>query len=314
MAATEHSPRYIDLDNPALSLDILEGSELVVDAPRLDGAIRGTLDSYEIGRGHLPDGMREYRPGRDDPHMINHKRSARDTLGRLWVTQRFHEVTPRVLFATDATNARHAQVAPGTPEQPVLATEQRVALSALVALSHVASLQDMDHAVVMDRGSNVYDTEFGLGEDHDMGIVHDLRRAAEAKHRPASDRLAQVMRTAGSLATERGLVVVVSDFLEPVNTWKPQLEGLVDDGHDVLALKVASPANMQINPAVTRVNAGDRALWADLPGLREAYARKAVDKHAEIARTLRASGVRALSVSNADQMWDTTLRKQLYES
>lgn len=311
---SEYTPSYIDLNDPARSLDILESSELMIDAPRLDGVVRGVLDSHDLGRGHLPDGARVYRPGKDDVHLINHKRSARDPFDRVWVTQRFHEVTPEVIFATDATNARHAQMAPGTTERPVYTSEQTVGLSALVGLCAVASAQNMDHAVVMDGGTRVEDTDFSLGEDHDMDIVSQLRRATWAEHAHRDDRLSSVIRAAGEIATGRSLVVVASDFLEPLDSWKRDLTTLVDEGHDVLALKIESPANLQIHPAVARLNIGGRAVWADTPGLRETYARKAAEKHEAIDGAFSGLGVRKLTVSNADPRWADTLADQLAEA
>lgn len=106
-----------------------------------------------------------------------------------------------------------------------------------------------------------------LFDDHVHDVVPPRWRPGHLRHvfatlsrEPAGreTNLSAALQETARLCRRRSLIVVVSDFLSPVDTWSSALAELAAGGHDVRALQVLDPAE----PALA--DFGRPSLWEDL--------------------------------------------------
>ena len=117
-----------------------------------------------------------------------------------------------------------------------------------------------------------------------------LRRILAALEQPADGADSDLRQALGALARlcrRRSLIIVVSDFLAPTETWSGALGELAAAGHDVRALQVLDPAE----PALEHLDRAAR--WEDLetgqaryvdPGRARAGYRQRFARHAAAVR------------------------------
>jgi uncharacterized protein (DUF58 family) len=134
-----------------------------------------------------------------------------------------------------------------------------------------------------------------------VGLLTALRREPE-EARVGATSLGEAISRTGSLARQRSLVVVVTDFRGPRDWRRPLLE--LAGRHDVLALEVQDPREQELS------NVG--ALWLVDPEtgqllrvdtrsrkLRERFAAAAAAERTDVARELASVGVRHLVLSTS---------------
>jgi uncharacterized protein (DUF58 family) len=115
-----------------------------------------------------------------------------------------------------------------------------------------------------------------------------------------------MLRTA---SRRRGLVVVVSDFLEPVESWQRRLR-LLAHRHQLLAVEVVDPRELTLPDvgllAVVDPESGRRReISTANPRLRRRYAEAAAEQRAEIGAALRRAGAAHLRLrTDGDWMRD----------
>ncbi len=106
-----------------------------------------------------------------------------------------------------------------------------------------------------------------------------LRRLLLLLERPAagtSTDLAKPLERVAELLNKRGVVVLISDLLAPIEGLESQLAALVSRGHEVLVFQVLDPAELSFS-------FGEAALFVDVESGRELY----VDPSAARAEYLR---------------------------
>ncbi|MDF5754161.1 DUF58 domain-containing protein [Spongiactinospora sp. TRM90649] len=146
-----------------------------------------------------------------------------------------------------------------------------------------------------------------------LHAVHTLPRAAPAE-RPEplgghAARLAGVLR-------RRGLVVVVSDFLDEPGTWERPLAGLAAR-HRLLAVEVLDPRELTL-PDVGVLTltdpetGGRREVSTADPRLRERYAAAAGEQRRAVRAALRRAGASHLRL-RTDRDWVTDLVRQVID-
>lgn len=89
------------------------------------------------------------------------------------------------------------------------------------------------------------------------GHLRRLLSALEAPPNGSATQLGTALTGAASLWRKRGLVVVLSDLLAPVDDWDEPLGQLVAAGHDVRVIQILDPAELSLN-------FGTAAEWEDL--------------------------------------------------
>ena len=133
-----------------------------------------------------------------------------------------------------------------------------------------------------------------------------LRAIARTPIRPGRADLGQLIDALNRPPRRRGVAVVVSDFLAPVEGWARPMRKLAVR-HDVLAIEVVDPRELEL-PDVGVLTLADpetgelhEVQTAD-PKLRQKYAEAAGEQRAGIARALRAAGAAHLRL-RTDTDW-----------
>lgn len=94
-----------------------------------------------------------------------------------------------------------------------------------------------------------------------------LRRLLGILDRPfevGATRIGGALRDVARLWRKRGLIVIISDLLAPVEEWDESLGHLVAAGHDVRVIQVLDPAELTLDY-------GRSAVWEDMESGRELY-------------------------------------------
>lgn len=206
---------------------------------RLDGLLRGQYAGLFPGAGTEIAGSREYRPGEDEVRRMDWAVTARtgspharETIAeRELCTWVLVDATPSMDFGTAAMEKRELAVA---------------AVGAVGFLTAGAGNR-LGALVVSTAGAHRFPAR--TGRAHLLGLLRLLQaapRGAPGPATPLSDAITDLDRA----VRRRGLVVVVSDFLDPAPTgapspWERALRRLAMR-HQVLAVEVTDPRELEL--------------------------------------------------------------------
>jgi uncharacterized protein (DUF58 family) len=245
---------------------------------RVDGLLAGDHRSNLLGRGSELAQVRPYVPG-DDVRLIDWNVTARTREPHIRV-----QLAERVLV-TWVVLDRTLSMEFGTADR----RKADVALGVALALGHAASV----------RGNRVGLLSFGSGHPAPLpprqgraGLVGLLLTLGdEGTGSGVAPELAPALTVLGSVARQRALVTVVSDFRGP-RDWRPQLVDLAAR-HDVLAVEIRDPREERLvdvgevwfadpeSGARLRIDTGD-------PNLRARFAEAAARERRDVADDLAA--------------------------
>jgi uncharacterized protein (DUF58 family) len=254
---------------------------------KMEGLLAGDYRSTVLGPGTELAQVRPYQPG-DDVRRIDWNVTARTgephvrvhLAERVLVTWLVLDTSLSMQFGT--ADRRKADVAEG------------VAL----AIGHLATRRGNRLGVHTFGGEHGVTLPPRQGRVGLLGLLRALRAEGESKNGTAT--LADALRRTASVAQQRALVVVVSDFRGPLN-WRRELLQLAG-GHDVLAVEIRDPREQELPDAgelwlvdpetgrQLRVDTRDR-------GLRARFAQAAAEERSGLARMLTALGVRHVVLS-----------------
>jgi uncharacterized protein (DUF58 family) len=255
---------------------------------RMDSLLAGDYRSSQHGDGSELAQIRAYVPG-DDVRLIDWNVTARTGDPHVRV-----QLAERVLVSWLVLDTS-ASMQFGTTERRKADVAEGVAL----ALGQLATRRGNRLGVVTFGGANPRTMPPRQGRQGLLGLLNALRQ--EADEEPARGAsLAEALGRAGSIARQRGLVVVVSDF-RGASDWRPQLLELAG-GHDVLAVEIRDPREQELP------NVGDlwlvdpetgRQLRVDTRSakLRARFAAAAAEERSGLARVLASLGVRHVVLS-----------------
>jgi uncharacterized protein (DUF58 family) len=252
---------------------------------RVEGMLAGDYRSSVLGKGTELAQVRAYVPG-DDVRQIEWNVTARtgephvrvQLAERVLVTWLMLDTSPSMRFGT--ADRRKADVAEG----------------AALAVGHVASRRGNRLGVVTFGDAEPQSLPPRQGRVGLIGLLGAIRREHDVDSgRVGATSLGEAARRTSSLATQRALVVIVSDFRGPFDWRKPLLE--LAGRHDVLAVEIRDPREQELP------NAGD--LWLVDPEtgrqlrvdtrdskLRARFAAAAAEERSGLRRTLSGLGIR----------------------
>lgn len=261
---------------------------------RLDGLLQGDHRGLVPGHGSEPGESRRYLPG-DDVRRIDWAVTARSAEPH--VRESIADRELETWLVVDASPS----MAFGTAQ----CEKRDLALAATAAVAHLTSGGgNRVGAVVADPDGSRPTTLPARGGRAHVGAL--LARCLDTLAPPhQSFGLAPALERTSRTARRRGLVVVVSDFLDGTN-WDRPLTAL-GLRHDVLAVEVLDPREVAL-PDVGLVRLTDpesgRELVVDVgdPRLRERFAAAAAAQRSDIARRLRSAGADHL-VLRTDEDW-----------
>ncbi|TDC48630.1 DUF58 domain-containing protein [Actinomadura sp. KC345] len=255
---------------------------------RLDGLLQGDHLGLLPGPGWEPAEGREYVPG-DDVRAMDWNLTARMTAPHVRDRVADRELETWVLV--DAT----ASMDFGTGR-----LEKRdLAVFAVAAVGFLTERTGNRLGAHIVHDSETRRVPARTGRPHLLGLLGTLLGAPRGRGGRRDDALGAAAgllhRTGGG---RRGLAVVVSDFLEPVETWERPLR-LLGARHQLLAVEVVDPRELAL-PDVGMLTLVDPETGRrrDVPTsgrrLRERYAAAAAAQRREIAAGLRRAGAARL--------------------
>ncbi|MEO3802558.1 DUF58 domain-containing protein [Nonomuraea sp. B1E8] len=262
---------------------------------RLDGLLQGEHLGLVPGPGSEPAESRPYQPG-DDVRRMD------------WnVTARTNEPHVRDLVADRELEIWALLDATASMDFGTAALEKReLALAALAAVGFLTQRTGNRIGTHLLHGGGVRTLPARTGRPHLMALLQAafaLPRTPPGVAEPllgvAAEQLSRVVR-------RRGLVVVVSDYLDAPETWEPPLRRLAAR-HQVLAVEVVDPRELTL-PDVGILTLIDpetgrrREVATGNARLRRRYAEAAAGQRDAITRALRRAGATHLRL-RTDRDW-----------
>jgi uncharacterized protein (DUF58 family) len=264
---------------------------------RLAGQLTGTHPGLGIGTGLEPESSRAYQPGVDDVRFMDWPVTAR--LGVPHVRDHVPERELNTTVVVDAT----ASMAFGTVQWP-----KRELAVAVVAGVSVLTARPANRLSALVFGATPQPWRWPPQQGRraqQLLLDRLLRLTPLPGARDAT--LAAGLRRAGGQARRRGLVVVVSDFLDDdVPAWALQVRRLAAR-HDVVAVEVVDPRERALPDvgalALTDPETGRTAVVdTGHAALRDAYRAVAAEHAERVRQALRAAGAQHL-VAGTDADW-----------
>ena len=253
---------------------------------RVGGLLAGDYRSTLLGEGTELAQVRPYSAGDDvrhldwnvtartgEPHVRVHLAE------RVLVTWLVLDTSPSMTFGT--AERRKADVAEGVA----------------IAVGHISTR----------RGNRLGFVTFGDEQPRSLpprqgrlglvGLLEALRETGpdESSDRVGATSLGEALRRTGSMAKQRAVVIVVSDFRGPLDWRRPLIE--LAGRHEVVAVEVRDPREQELPNAgvlwLVDPETG-RQVRADTRSekLRARFAAAAADDRAQVARTLASAGAR----------------------
>ncbi|MEU1602004.1 DUF58 domain-containing protein [Micromonospora matsumotoense] len=284
---------------------------------RLDGLLQGQLRGLLPGPGSELAGSREYRPGEDEVRRMDWAVTARTTVPHVREVDADRELTTWLLV--DASPSMEY----GTAELDK--RELSVAAVAAVGFLTAGTGNRLGAQVLRSDGLRRFPAR--SGRTHLLSLLRTLLHAPRADAEPPTappvgPDLAAALAAVQRTAVRRGLVVVVSDFLDGLPDdhdspapWEPALRRLAAR-HQVLAVEVTDPRELEL-PDVGLITLVDpetgrrREVWTGDPGLRRRYASAAAAQRAQVARALRRSGAGHLAL-RTDRDWTADIVRHVH--
>lgn len=283
--------------NPSIdgtpAAELLRRLELSVTR-RLDGLLQGDHRGLTPGHGSEPGEVRAYQPG-DDVRRIDWNVTARTTEPHVRDTVADRELETWLLVDTSASLA----FGTATCEKRDLALVGAAATGFLTARTG-------NRVGAMTIGPDGASTPIPArsGRVHLQAVLRRILGALDDPRPGRTDLDGGLRRLAGT-ATRRGLVVVISDFLDP-GPWDSALRS-VALRHDVLCIEVVDPVELAL-PDVGMLVLHDAVTGREIEvptgneRFRARYADAAAAQRSAIATRIRATGADHL-VLRTDRDW-----------
>jgi uncharacterized protein (DUF58 family) len=266
---------------------------------RVEGLLSGDYRSTLHGEGTELAQVRPYVPG-DDVRQIDWAVTARtlqphvrvQLAERVLVTWLVLDTSPSMQFGT--ADRRKADVAEGVA----------------IAVGHVATRRGNRLGIVTFGDAEPRAAPPRQGRRALIGLLDALRDEEDQNGpRVGATSLGEALHRTGSLARQRAVVVVVSDFRGPLDWRRPLLE--LAGGHELVAVEIRDPVEQELPNAgplwLVDPETG-RQLRVDTRNerLRARFAAAAAQERAVVAQKLASSGARHIVLSTSGD-WLRTL-------
>ncbi|MEU7752101.1 DUF58 domain-containing protein [Micromonospora sp. NPDC049171] len=266
---------------------------------RLNGLLHGQYRGLLPGPGSEPSGSREYRPGEDEVRRMDWAVTARTAVPHVRQVDADRELTTWLLVDGSASMEF------GTAELD----KRELAVAAVAAVGFLTAGVGNRLGAQVLRADGVRRFEARSGRTHLLALLRTLLAAPRPTApggRPGwgaagPPDLADGLDALHRIANRRGLVVVVSDFLDGLPDdpgqpapWERTLRRLAAR-HQVLAIEVTDPRELEL-PDVGLITLMDpetgrrREVCTSDRRLRERYAQAAAAQRDQIHGSLRRSG------------------------
>ncbi|MFF5052336.1 DUF58 domain-containing protein [Micromonospora sp. NPDC000663] len=284
---------------------------------RLNGLLHGQYRGLLPGPGSEPAGSREYRPGEDEVRRMDWAVTARTTVPHVRQVDADRELTTWLLV--DAS----ASMEFGTAELD----KRELAVAAVAAIGFLTAGVGNRLGAQVLGADGVRRFPARSGRTHLLGLLRSLLAAPRAtaptdRSASAPPELVDGLDALHRVANRRGLVVVVSDFLDGLPDdpaeqppWERTLRRLTAR-HQVLAIEVTDPRELEL-PDVGIITLVDpetgrhREVCTSDRGLRERYAAAAEAQRDQVRQALRRSGASHLAL-RTDRDWSADIVRHVH--
>ncbi|RVX38296.1 uncharacterized protein DUF58 [Nonomuraea polychroma] len=270
---------------------------------RLDGLLQGEHLGLLPGPGTEPAETRPYQAG-DDVRRMD------------WnVTARTNEPHVRDLVADRELEIWALLDATASMDFGTAAMEKReLALSALAAVGFLTQRTGNRIGTHMLHGGGVRTLPARTGRPHLMALLQAAFGLPRTPPGVAEPLLGVAAEQLGRVVRRRGLMVVVSDFLDAPETWELPLRKLTAR-HQVLAVEVLDPRelalpNVGILTLIDPETGRRREVATSSARLRRRYAEAAAGQRDAIAQAMRRAGATHLRL-RTDRDWVRDLVKHV---
>ncbi len=222
---------------------------------------------------------RQYTPG-DDPRHLDWRLYARSD--RYYIKRFEDETNLRCHLLVDLSRS----MGYGSLGY----TKVEYARTAAATLAYFLSTQrDAAGLVTFDEAIADY-----LPARYRPGHLHRLMVCLERAVAGTSTDLSRPLEQVAAAVRKRGMIVLISDLLAPIDTLKTQLGYLRSQGHEVVLLRVIDPAETEFafdKPAIFVDLESGRDLFVDPAAARAQYQRRFAAHAEELERTCRDLGI-----------------------
>lgn len=285
MPATPSGSSERFLDTPSLmAIKNMELRAKIVVEGYWNGLHRSPYHGFSVEFSEY----RQYTPG-DDTRYLDWRLLGRSD--RYYIKKFEDETNLRCHLVVD--NSRSMEFASGSY------SKADYAKTLAATIGYFLSLQgDAVGLLTFDEGIREY-----LPARNRPGHLRQLMLALE---KPAGGKLTSLEAPFTRLmhvVRRRGMIVILSDFLSPLDTLEKSLGGLAAWGHEVVVFQILDPAETTFSfaaPALFFDLESGRDLYIDPAQARAHYLRQLADHNARLAEICRKHGV-ALHVLQTDR-------------
>lgn len=289
-ANTPPSFRSGNLDDPRLSA-ALKTLELTVRR-RLDGVLHGDHQGLIPGPGSEPGDARLYQPG-DDVRQMDWSVTARTTHPH--VRQMVADRELETWIVADLS----ASLDFGTAD----CEKRDLVIAAAAAITHLTSGGGNRIGAVVTTGDKTIRIPARSGRMHAHALLRKIAATPHAEDGVRGD-LKGGIESLRRPQRKRGLAVVISDFLGPID-WQRSLRA-ISNRHDLLAVEVLDPRDLELpdvgNVVLHDPETGRTREFNVSPELRADFAHAANQHRIDVEQTLRSCGAPVLTL-RTDRDW-----------
>ena len=272
--------------------EVLRRLDLAV-THKLDGLLHGEYQGLVPGHGSDRGETRRYQPG-DDVRRIDWNVTARLRDPHVRDTIADRELETWVLLDTG----------PSMDFGTAHCEKRDLAVSAAAAVGFLTNRTGNRFGAVLAGPEHTSVVPARGGRAHLMGTLH--RMVTSPRLEGGSVDLGAALGRLATIARRRGLVVVVSDFLAPPESWSRPLRR-VATRHEVIAVEVVDPRELELPDVgvLSLVDPGSgrtREVPTASKRLRSRYREAARQQRDAVAEAVRTAGVDHL-VLRTDRDW-----------
>ena len=288
-----HAPpsfRAGTLDDARLSV-ALRTLELTVRR-RLDGVLHGDHLGLIPGPGSEPGEARMYQPG-DDVRQMDWSVTARTT----------HPHVRQMVADRELETWLVADLSASLDFGTTGAEKRDLAIAAAAAITHLTSGGGNRIGAVVATGEHTVRIPARGGRMHAHSMLRKIAKTPRASDGVRGD-LAGAIESLRRPQRKRGLAVVISDFLGPID-WQRSLRA-ISARHELLAIEILDPRDLAL-PDIDDVvlhdpETGRTREFTVTPSLRADFAEAAEAHRVQVEMALRRCGAPVLSL-RTDRDW-----------
>jgi len=287
-----HPPSFErgQIDDPKLTA-ALKSLELTVKR-KLDGVLHGDHLGLIPGPGSEPGELREYQPG-DDVRRMDWAVTARTT----------HPHVRQMIADRELETWMVVDMSASLDFGTTVCEKRDLAVAAAAAITYLNSGGGNRIGAVIANGATITRVPARSGRQHEQTLLRTIATTPKAPTGVRGD-LAIAIDALRRPERRRGMAVIISDFLGPIN-WMRPLRAIAAR-HEVLAIEVLDPRDVEL-PDIGDVVLQDaesgavREFTIDAQ-LRDDFAKAAAAHRAEVSRTVRGCGAPVLTL-RTDRDW-----------